>query len=186
MIENEVKIVLDLEAANHIHAYPEFLLPFIRKSITQGYHRDGGRVRCEKVNHAPSHYTFNYKIDLPDGQIEEFEMDIDRAAFDRCYPLSKQTVEKFRYTYVDDDNEDIVWDVDFFTEQDEVYFVMAECEMPEGMEKPPSLPEFIRKYKIHCVARDDNRFTSKKLGTPAHARLLLAEIETNRKLREQW
>jgi hypothetical protein len=184
MIENEVKIVLDLlPATAHTQEYPDFLPSFLRKHITQGYHSRGGRVRREKIETAPPRYTFNYKITLPDQQEEEFEMPIDQASFDRTYPLCDIRLTKFRYTYVDQsvESEHLVWDVDFFTDPEgRIYFAMAECEMPEGMDRPTRSQPFIDRFRLYDVAKGDRRFTSKKLADIKYAMNLLEDIKYGR------
>lgn len=179
MIENELKFVLSQEAAeaSNIEAHPDFLPSFIKKTIIQGYHSGGGRLRYEQIRHALPKYTFNYKMNLPDGQIEEFEQEIDQGTFDRCFPLCKHQVSKYRYTSVSEDRSE-VWDTDFFYDPSslEVYFVMAECEMPEGRLAPLVIPPFIEQFRLHDVTRGDNAFTSRKLGDIKYARTLFGDI----------
>ena len=72
--------------------------------------------------------------------------------------------------------------VDFLKDENSnTYFVMAECEMPEGRETPNSMPDEIKDDIIYIVEKDDVRFTNKKLSDKSHAQAMLQWIVTQPK-----
>lgn len=163
-IENELKMVLtkDFSAATlsgwkHIH-------------LRQGYLPDGPRLRQEGAS-----FAFNYKRWIPaKNALIEIETAIGQDDFDALWPDCENMLEKDRYVRHLDGNE---WVVDFFHARDgAVYFVMAEVEMPEGMDQPISVPEELEGHILHRAARNDGDYTSKKLANPDHARMLYARL----------
>lgn len=163
MIENEVKYVLSLDSNIEDN---------IKKSIIkQGYDKNGARVRDQN-----GICTFNYKMKNGDF-IEEFEMQITREEFERCYEFCSNNLEKTRYTIKDEYSN--TWDIDFFNSNDEIYFVMAECEMIDPhKEYPDKLIPFVEKNCIYQVPRADSRkFSSRKLSDVGYAKKILEELK---------
>lgn len=180
MIENELKYVLQpsmyTEALQKL--IPE-MKDLYRYQLRQYYLQGHGRVRAsESEYYNNTIYTFTYKVDLVSGDVEEFEMDITETAFDRASVTSKSSLVKVRYTYKEP-GADWYWDIDFFIRPHDgtVYFAMAECEMPEGMEEPPSVPTFITNRLIYAVPRyETSVFSSRKMTDIAYAERILQEL----------
>lgn len=169
MIENEVKFVLT--PTLDLSVVPKKKVQ--RKEIAQGYLSSQARVR-KSVENSKTIYRFTYKIALPTGELEEFEMEIDKKAFDRCYSIATNKLEKIRFTWEEDGAN---WDLDFFKDDTGFYFCMAECEMPSGWLEPKSLPKLISDNLILAVPREKSSdFSSKKISDSNYARRLLTEI----------
>ncbi len=163
-VENERKYVLspDFDAGR--------LAGWERRDIRQAYLDDGPRLR-----QVGGECLFTYKKWAPHaGELVEIETAISRDDFDLLWPLCVETIQKTRYVRVTDDGE---WVVDFLRDDDgEVYFVLAEVELPRHQARPDAVPAEIAGGILHAVAIDDNRFTNKKLSRRDHALELLAEV----------
>jgi len=163
MIENELKYVLS----------PESYTMFVHTNslngsrIVQGYDNRGARFRNQD-----GFYTFNYKL-VQNDVIEEFEMEISKEEFERCYPVCSNRLEKERYTSKDKYGN--TWDIDFFFDQGSIYFAMAECEMLDSKaDKPEEILDLLKSHIVYDVPK--NRyydFTSSRLSDVAYARNLL-------------
>lgn len=170
MIENELKYVLIY--SNALEQALEEKATSI-KHIRQGYETQGARFRSQVTDGVPS-YTFSYKVKLKDV-VEEFEMSITEQEFTRCYTTCNKKLHKTRYSFYDKFKN--LWDVDIFLNGSEVYFAMAECEMPEEEKhSPEELPEVIATALLFAVPRGNTDFTSKKLSDVEYASKRLKEL----------
>lgn len=188
MIENELKYVLDprLYGEVIIGKYPGLRAKSIT-ALTQGYHKNGGRFRQERIGGAAYH-SFNYKVDLPTMELEEFEQSINQSSYDTCIKLCKNVLRKLRISTLVDGN---TWDLDFFVDASEaknfvhyqpgnpvpIYFCMAECEMPSGMLIPMEIPDFITDHLLFTVPRErSSDYSSKKLSNRTYANDRMRDI----------
>lgn len=171
--ENERKYVLfckdpegclmDLKSHNHF------------SHICQGYLiRDDEmtcRVRFINTSVGTRHYKLTFKREV-DHRLIEIETDIDERDFDDLWEVSKGKLHKVR-VYVED------WEVDFFLNRlGEIYFVLAEHEMPEGQEDPNAMTAFVRDHLLYEVPRADKRFSNRKLSRVKYAEELLESLKT--------
>lgn len=143
-IENEIKYLL-----RH-GAFEEALQrggPF--KAIEQHYVGEGCRVRCTKEAWADAQYEFTFKKMTEDGLVE-IPAPISKLDYDRLAGTSSGTIRKRRTSFAIDD---VKWDVDLFT-TDAGLFVIAEPEMPEGMDAPAALPGFVANHLLLELGRD--------------------------------
>jgi len=163
MIENERKYVLALKSYAEVEKY---LQDVVAESIMQGYVK-GARFRKQN-----DYYTFNFKLKHSEG-VEEFEKQISRDEFYRCFKLCDRKLKKTRYTLVDTYGN--TWDIDFFFYGSDLYFAMAECEMSDAAkEKPEELIPFVKDFCIFEVPRSQySKYTSAKLTDVEYARKLL-------------
>lgn len=182
MIENELKYVLRKGLYEEVvmDAWP-CLVGVPHRRLVQVYLDGGGRVRMSMGDalKAPL-YEFNYKQDLPNGEMEEFEIEITKEVFERVRPTGVVTLAKTRYTIEGVDPSKELWDIDFFFHPDtwEVYFAMAECEMATGVDQPSELPPVIRDNLIYAVPREDTvYYTSKKLANPETAEMRMEMLD---------
>lgn len=162
-VENELKYVLppDFDQAR--------LVGWMRHDIRQAYLDDGPRIRQIDAG-----YLFTYKKWLPDArELIEIETVIAREDFEALWPICVERVRKTRYIR---QISDVEWVVDFLSDGDEVYFVLAEVEMPRYATSPGALPAEIRDAIVHSVQQDDNSFTNKKLSDPDYARKLYNKV----------
>ena len=163
-IENERKYVLpaNFDAGR--------LKGWTRYDIRQAYLDDGPRIR--QKNDA---YIFTYKRWIPEvKELVEIETAISRDDFDLLWSQRGEALEKTRFEKVIGDSE---WVVDFLRDPSgDVYFVLAEAELPRYQAQPDSLPEEISSSILHAVAAEDNRFTNKKLSDVDYARRLFEKV----------
>ncbi|WP_443747178.1 hypothetical protein [Asticcacaulis solisilvae] len=138
--------------------------------IRQCYMDDGPRIRQIGAD-----FIFTYKKWAPHaGELVEIETPISRDDFELLWPLRVQSVQKTRHVKVIGDEE---WVVDFLRDDaGDVYFVLAEVELPRFQAQPEAVPDEIAAYVLHAVAADDNRFTNKKLSDREYALRLLASV----------
>jgi len=138
--------------------------------IRQCYMDDGPRIRQIGAD-----FVFTYKKWAPHaGELIEIETPISREDFELLWPMRVQAVQKTRYVKVVGDEE---WVVDFLRDDTgEVYFVLAEAELPRFQAEPGAVPEEIAGFLLYSVAADDNRFTNKKLADRDYALRLMATV----------
>jgi CYTH domain-containing protein len=170
-IENERKFVLDEDGGleTRLAQAPGV----VRSRITQAY-LDSPGVRIRSIKSAGRmRYVFTFKRPV-DARMVEIETDIDEADFKRLWSVSRETLNKTRYSWPDGR---FHWDTDFFKTPDgHTYFALAEVEMPEHEERPPDVPAPLASRLLGLAPAGDPRFTSKRLADRAHAERLLAEI----------
>ncbi len=165
-VENERKFVLHDPRGGLESVLAGARPPVRRTAIRQAYLDTAGlRIRRFERDGAVSH-IFSYKRPV-DGVMVEIEREIEPIDFERLWKLRHETLEKVRYSIPAGD---CMWDIDFFKDAGRTYFALAEVEMPEGREEPPPPPAILEPYIEFLVARDDERFSSKKLADPAYAR----------------
>jgi len=156
-VENERKYVLkpDFDAGR--------LTGWTKHAIRQAYLDDGPRIRQRGDD-----YIFTYKKWVPQaGELVEIETAISEDDFNLLWPLCVQRIAKTRYVLMQDEVE---WVVDFLCDdQGQVYFVLAEAELPRGQAVPRHIPAEIESGILHSVAAADNRFTNKKLSDRVYA-----------------
>lgn len=156
------------------------VLDFPCSLIYQGYlhHKKKSNLRIRQSKSydkeiSKSVYMMTYKQKTI-NRVVEINTEIDERDFIDLWVHCKETLKKYRY-FVEG------WDVDFFLDdEDEVYFVLAECEMPEGQDKPDSMPDLVAKSLLYEVPRDDNRFSSRRLADVPTARKLLRKVISTR------
>ncbi len=149
--------------------------------ISQGYLVRDKHLTC-RVRHlerdtyttfGSNEWSLTVKRDIG-SRVIEIETSIDKRDFDDLWAVSKGKLSKTR-VYIDD------WEVDFFLDdQCKVYFVLAECEMPEGKEYPDELIPFVKDHLLYEVPRGDARFSNRKLGKVKYASKLLSLITKER------
>lgn len=172
MIENEIKFVMDIEFASNVNQY---FPPHNGIRIQQLYHESGARFRSSTIGDRDPTYTFNMKIDLECGRVEEFEYNITQDVFDRMSDLCISSLTKTRFVT---HQKECHWDIDIFFHGDKPYFCMAEVEMPPEQERVDRIPKCVADYFVCEVSRTDKRFTSKKLTDVKYARDLFNEIKS--------
>jgi CYTH domain-containing protein len=171
-IENERKFVLENDSAleRRLAASPGVVRSFLR----QGY-LDASGLRIRAIDQGGRiRHIFSYKQPV-DDQMVEIETEIAAVDFERLWTLTRETLQKVRYSWRDGR---FHWDVDFFkTEDGRTYFALAEVEMPEAEKTPPPPPAVLAPHVLLLAPRNDARFTSKRLADRGHAERLLAEVK---------
>lgn len=156
-VENERKYVLKPDF------FVDNLVGWTRHDIRQAYLDDGPRIRQRDDD-----YIFTYKKWVPQaGELVEIETAISEDDFNLLWPLCVQRIDKMRYVLLKDEVE---WVVDFLMDESgEVYFILAEAELPRGQVAPGHIPAEIAGAIIYAVDAADNRFTNKKLSNQDYA-----------------
>lgn len=172
--EHEYKFVLSPTVCKHFwewHALSE-----CHSMIDQGYFA-GRTTRLRKIRNLKGDYlnhwilTFKQKVE---SRTVEIEVNVDDRDGNDLWPVCEGKLKKDRLTFVDSGAR---WEVDFFWDQRyELYFSLAEVELPEGAERP-KVPEFLKPFVLHEVALTDDRFSNKKLGDVEFARELYKQIK---------
>ena len=180
-IEIEYKFVIKYEGDDIIKKIMKECDSHSISKIKQVYLKGKGRVReysypyTKSGQPEKSFYEFNYKEQLVDGGNFEIEKEISKDDYDIALTVSTSSFVKNRLTFKTKSHK---WEVDFFmNEHDNVYFVLMECEVDDGI-KPniDELPEFIKNSIVYSVDLDDNDFTSKKLGNVEYAEDLYNKV----------
>lgn len=163
-VENERKFVLSKDMP------PIALEGWRRTDIRQAYLEDGPRIRDEN-----GACTFTYKrMVVAVGEILEIETHISREDFDMLWSERATALDKTRFAKTCASGD---WVVDFLRDgSGELYFVLAEVELPRGVTAPSSIAEEIAPHVLHVVERSDSRFTNKRLTDIVYASALYDEI----------
>lgn len=168
--ENERKYVLHRDCDRDWDQFG-----FNHVTIQQGYLAKEGStsVRVRSSFHSITHiseYTMTVKS-KSNGRVIEVEQQIDDRDFDDLFALCRRKLKKIR-CFVQD------WELDFFLDQDNsLYFILAEIEMPEGQTEPESIPQIVKKHLIHEVPIGDDRFSSRKLANQKYATKLWRSLQ---------
>lgn len=149
-IENERKYLLNINSLDEISNISSTKL-----GIKQGYLSKNARIRQVKDEIVSFYFTYKQLIN---NNLIEIETEISAKDFVALWRSIKKKykLEKVRYKI----NE---WEIDYFYNNGKVYFAMAEIELPENQEGPTTIPDFIKKYVIHNVAKHDIRFCNANL-----------------------
>lgn len=142
--------------------------------IEQSYllrNRDGLTVRIRKQRNRKGRvkHVFTTKQRV-DDKVIEIEKKISEADYSALHKTSTGRLTKIRYV-VDG------WEIDFFKNGLETYFVMAEIELADGALQPDRLHPFVNEYLLYAVPKEDGRFSSKKLSDVGYAKKLLEEVD---------
>lgn len=197
-IENERKYVLFPKNDIMFLADLECLPGVAVKSITQAYLPGGPRIRSienkNEVDHRDAagnvikprfgEYKFTYKIKIGDDLVE-IETDMSRDDYDKLHTVAKGRIRKTRVVVPEGD---LKWEVDFFHDDDNanLYLIMAEVELPVGVDAPETVPQYITDNLLYLVPRDDRRFDNSNLSDPYSVRANVDHIrkETERMLQD--
>lgn len=167
--ENERKFILINEPAvvYKISKKAQKLL-----AIEQAWIHNGNdwNIRIRKI-FGPSYpdpiYKATYKQQVPKRLIE-IETEIDERDYQDLLLLSDSVLHKTRYIIPVGS---LKWEIDLFYDKrrTNLYFVMAEIELPEGVERPTTIPDIISENLLFEVPIWNNEFSSIKLQNIEYA-----------------
>jgi len=164
-IENERKIVLrDIKPE-------DFDGTWTRQVLRQGYMENGNRIRWGFDTDTIAR-TFTAKHWVKD-ELVEIEVNISSDDYDKLWTITNKQLVKTRFSKKFKDE---LWEIDFFGDENNPYFVMAEVELPEGRLVSYTEPPELLHHILYAVEHSDNRFTSKKLTDEEYARELLSTL----------
>ena len=180
-IENERKLVLDIKNPEGFKNLLESYQYSTTLEFKQGYVNDNTRIREVKENGVVKQLIFTFKKKI-NGQLIEIETPILQSDFDALWTQVNKVINKVRVAIADENF--YTWEVDFFIDQatKEYYLVMAEVELPEGMEMPPSVPPFIADNLLYLVPPTDMRFMNTQLVQPKLVKKTLEDLRNGNKL----
>lgn len=170
-IENERKFVLKLKTKESSFAK----IAEVVNEIEQFYLISGKNqsLRCRKAINNGKNYSLTFKQEV-DGKIVEIETSIDERDYEMLKSKSKSILTKTRY-HIEEEGQ--MWEVDFFKNDKNTYFVQAEAELPEEQIEPKKLLKLVKKNLIHIVKQGDKKFSSRRLCSVKHAKKLLKHIK---------
>lgn len=145
------------------------------KDIQQGVicHGPGMYLRIRKSKQKQNtNWQMTFKLKDADRTIE-IETPIDNRDGEDLWPRCYWSLSKTRYIYKKDE---IFWEIDFFKSENEVYFILAEAELPEEAPRPKKIPKFIRKFLLYEVPLTDDRFSNKRLGKIDYAKKMYSHL----------
>lgn len=164
--ENERKYVLaDFAAVQALWAQTDW------SEIRQGYLRGDARVR-RQARGGIAHDSFTYKITAGGRLIEIETAMVEPRDFDDLWPLTTRRIHKLRRS--ETDAHGLHWDIDLLLGADSaIYFALAECEMPEGMDAPPEILPALVPHIAYAVPRERQaEFLNSRLADPGYAAVL--------------
>lgn len=177
--ENERKFVLKF-CENEIQSKHEKLL-----LLQQGYLAFAKgmtlRVRKEVNQHSgKTKHKMCFKQSVKNRMgVVEIDNLIDERDFDDLWNVSVNQVSKRRHI-LKFKNSDEVWEVDFFTYDDDTYFAMAEVELPEERVAPNSIPDIIKRNLLYEVPiSEQDKFSTKQLASVGYAKDLYRKCLEN-------
>lgn len=175
--EHEFKYVISLDLLSEFSKSQLKDMCIEYRSIEQGVvcHGPGMYLRIRKSfikEKNKTNWQMTFKLKDADRTIEienPIEAQDGEDLWSRCY----WTLTKDRYVY---EKDDIKWEVDFFKYKNEVYFILAEAELPEDAPRPKKMPSFLKKHLIYEVPLTDDRFSNKRLASVKYARKIYKQI----------
>ena len=170
MVENEVKYILKLDGLyNFVDNY------WSASMITQYYLPNGIRIRSTSIEENIS-YTINTKKLRPDYSFMELEYPIDKEVYELLHSQQATIgLTKIRYTKLVNDE---LWSIDFLLNQENLYFVIAECEMPETRIIPNNIPAIVLNNLVYAVSRREQAdYSNYCLANISYATNLLERIK---------
>lgn len=188
MIENERKYVLLPKNEIGLMSDLELMGTTTVDKIFQAYLPGNARIRrkvnkyaCGYVDPDTKEYVapedekfFTYKVLTTSGLVE-IETELSDADWERLFPVAQRKIVKTRISVPVGD---LTWEVDFFHDEynANLYLVMAEVELPEGVDAPDEIPAFVSTNLLYAVERDDRRFDNANLSDPDAVRATVAYI----------
>lgn len=132
----------------------------------------------KKTEEGQTSYIMAYKQYVLDeiAPVEVQDKDFSKDRFTLLYPHCINPIKKIRRKKYIENNK---WCVDSLfdrTPEQNIYFNLAEVEMPRGIEKPCFTPPEIITNTIFEVPREDLRFQNRQLSDINHAAALYNEI----------
>jgi len=158
--EHEYKTVISLDLANDFHHPTLVKMAKEHQHIKQGYLDSGDgmttRIRC--IDNQKWILTFKQKVG---DRIIEIEQELDDRDGQDLWSICVRKLKKNRYVIEDNG---IKWELDFFNNENNIYFVLLEVELPEGSSRPKTVPEFLKEYVLYEVPLTDSQFSNKLLS----------------------
>jgi CYTH domain-containing protein len=177
-IENERKYVL--ETISQSEFMSRVTGPHTTYHIRQGYLNDQTRIRQTMKDDelVANYFTFKQPVN---GKLIEIETEITTEDFNALWVKVDRVINKVRIAVP---HNDLTWEVDFLYEESnqQIYIVMAEVELPDGVEEPDEVPAFVKDHLVYFVPRHDRRFFNTQLVQPQLVKTTVKELKDGSKL----
>jgi CYTH domain-containing protein len=173
--EHEYKYVISLDMAKEYTEEQIMIRSREHRIIEQGVisHGPGMYLRIRRsVTRGKVEWFMTFKLKEADRTIE-IENKIDARDAEDIWRKCYWKLKKDRYVI---DYEGMKWEVDFFKNDGDTYFILAEVELPEGSLRPKRMPGFLQKHLLHEVPLTDDRFSNKRLGDVEYAKRLYNQM----------
>jgi CYTH domain-containing protein len=188
-IENERKYVLLPKNDLGLMTDLELLGTTTVDKIEQGYLPGNARIRSIVNKYEYSYKSpdsdewiepatnlkFTYKLQIGTDLVE-IETDLSQADYNRLIMVARNKIVKTRISVPEGD---LTWEVDFFHDfyNANLYLIMAEVELPEGVDTPETIPAYITDNLLYAVERHDRRFDNANLSDADAVRATVAHIK---------
>jgi CYTH domain-containing protein len=175
--EHEFKYVISLDLVDEFTKSQIKEMCVDYRCIEQGVicHGPGMYLRIRKCSFKDKNkasWQMTFKLKDADRTIE-IETPIDSRDGEDLWTRCYWSLTKDRYVC---EKYGIRWEIDFFKHKNDVYFILAEAELPEDAPKPEKLPGFLKKHLIYEVPLTDDRFSNKRLGSVSYAKKIYKQL----------
>jgi len=134
------------------------------------------RIRClQKVGpdgRDKKKWYLTFKQKSNSGRVIEIEKKLDGRDGSELWDICVGKLKKERFSF---DNGNVTWELDFFLNHNQVYFVLVEAELPEG-ESRPEMPSFLQPFLLYKAELEDDRFSNKRLGDVDYSTKIYKEL----------
>lgn len=172
--EHEFKYVLSMdtdEAYFEENAHKHFSIQQGYLAFSKGMTCRVRSSRCVKKGETKWYLTFKQKVQ---SRVIEVEKRLDDRDGQDLWSVCVGRLSKDRYVTIDNSGAD--WEIDFFKNSGDLYFVLAEVELEECSPRIILIPHFIRDNLLYEVPLTDERFGNKRLGDVGYARSIYQKI----------
>jgi hypothetical protein len=107
-------------------------------------------------------------------RVIEIEKRLDERDGMELWACCVGKLKKDRYVF--NGGHGIMWELDLLKHDGNIYFMLAEVELAEGMPRPKVVPEFMKNHIAFEVPLDDDRFSNKRLGDLTYAKELYSQV----------
>jgi CYTH domain-containing protein len=175
-IETEWKYVLD-DPDGSLEAAVTATCPVF--DIEQAYLDDGARVRRiqKRAPDATARFVYTHKRKIA-GVTVEIECKIDQRDYTLLRGTCRRSLRKIRVVMIDGEQP---FEIDFFKLGDRTYFVLAEAEVAETVQRAPALPPLLAPRLLQVVAPDARGYSSRDLCDVRVARAILDELRASQR-----
>ena len=149
------------------------------KSRAESFPDWSARVRSTRFRAGfEEKFTFTWKKRRIDGSRLEIETNISVDDFNELWKIADRVITKERIKM---SGYGVTWDIDFLYSgtdiNDSHYLTIAEVEMPEGMDHPCAIPNFVKNNLLYLVPRDeDKQWVNPKLTDPQVVQKMLEYV----------
>ena len=178
MIENEVKYILKIDASFDTIDWDatvieQHYLPNSVRIRRSSFMQDSTFTINYKSFMQDSTFTMNHKYLRSDNSYDELEYDIDVQVFNLLKrQQSLASIKKTRFTKLFGDE---LWAIDLLATGTNwtIYFVLAECEMPEHRQSPLHIPTQVVDNLLFAVPREETKlYSNYRLADVGYARAI--------------